>query len=177
MNTDTTQEPTPAEIPEPDAETPESTPPDSEALQAEVEKLRDAALRARAELDNYRKRTVREKEEAIRYANGSLLESLLPVLDNFELGLAAAKNAPEAASIVVGLEMVRRQLEDFGRQHGLEAINAVGQPFDPNLHEAVGHEPHAEVPDGVVISQMRCGYKLKDRLLRPATVVVSKGAE
>lgn len=146
-------------------------------LATEVEKYRDAALRARAELDNYRKRVVREKEEAIRYANGSLLEDLLPVLDNFELGLGAAKTASDAAGIIMGLEMVRKQMEDFLRSHGVETIDATGAAFDPNLHDAVAQEASAEVPEGTVIRQMRKGFKLKDRLIRPASVVVSKGSE
>jgi molecular chaperone GrpE len=157
------------------AEAAEAAAPPDEA--GEIAKFRDAALRARAELDNYRKRVVREKEDAIRYANASLLESLLPILDNFELGLGAARQAPEAAGIVQGLEMVRRQLEDFLRSHGMEVVDAVGQPFDPNLHEAVGQEASAEVAEGDVIRQLRRGFKLRDRLLRPASVVVSKGAE
>jgi molecular chaperone GrpE len=146
-------------------------------LASEVEKYKDAALRARAELDNYRKRVVREKEEAIRYANGALLEDLLPVLENFELGLGAAKNATDAAGIVMGLEMVRKQLEDFLRNHGVETIDATGAAFDPNLHDAMAHEASADVPEGTVIRQTRKGFKLKDRLIRPASVVVSKGSE
>lgn len=146
-------------------------------LAAEVEKYRDAALRARAELDNYRKRVVREKEESIRYANSSLLEDLLPIVDNFELGLVSAKNATDAAGIVMGLEMVRKQLEDFLRNNGVDTIDATGAPFDPNLHDAVAQEASAEVPEGTVIRQMRKGFKLKDRLIRPASVVVSKGSE
>lgn len=142
---------------------------------AEIEKFRDLALRSRAELDNYRKRVAREKEDAIRYANSSLLESLLPVLDNFELGLGAAKSTPEAAGIVHGLGMVRKQFEDFLRDHGVETLDAEGKPFDPNLHEAVAQEASADVPEGNVIRQLRRGFKLKDRLIRPATVVVSKG--
>jgi molecular chaperone GrpE len=144
-------------------------------LAAELEKYKDAALRARADLDNYRKRVAREKEDAIRYANNSLLESLLPILDNFELGLDAAKNATDAAGIIQGLEMVRKQLEDFLRDHGVEIVNAAGNPFDPNLHEAVAHEPNPEVAEGGVVRQLRKGFKLKDRLIRPASVVVSKG--
>jgi molecular chaperone GrpE len=146
-----------------------------EALTAELEKYKDAALRAHADLDNYRKRVAREKEDAIRYANNSLLESLLPILDNFELGLDAARNTPEAAGIVQGLQMVRRQLEDFLRDHGVEVVNAEGMPFDPNLHEAVAHEPNSNVKEGTVVRQLRKGFKLKDRLIRPATVTVSKG--
>ena len=147
----------------------------AENLAAEVEKYKDAALRARADLDNYRKRVAREKEDAIRYANNSLLESLLPILDNFELGLEAAKNTPDATGIVQGLQMVRKQLEDFLREHGVESVNAEGNPFDPNLHDAVGHEPNSDVTEGTVIRQLRKGFKLKDRLIRPASVIVSKG--
>ena len=140
-----------------------------------MEKYKDAALRARADLDNYRKRVAREKEDAIRYANNSLLESLLPILDNFELGLEAAKNTPDATGIIQGLEMVRKQLEDFLRDHGVEIVNAEGNPFDPNLHDAVAHEPSPSVAEGTVIRQLRKGFKLKDRLIRPASVIVSKG--
>ena len=160
-----------------EAATPETGAPDTAALQAEVEKYKDAALRARAEFDNYRKRVVREKEDAIRYANSSLFEDLLPIIDNFDLGLGAAKNSPEAAGIVQGLEMVRKQLEDFLRNNGVEIVDALGKDFDPNLHDAVGQEASAEVAEGVVLRQIRRGFKLRDRLLRPASVVVSKGAE
>ena len=146
-------------------------------LAAEVEKYKDMALRSRAELDNYRKRVVREKEESIRYANSSLLEDLLPILDNFELGLASAKTATDAAGIVMGLEMVRKQLEDFLRNYGIDTIDATGADFDPNVHDAVAQEASAEVAEGKVIRQVRKGFKLKDRLIRPASVVVSKGSE
>jgi molecular chaperone GrpE len=155
------------------AEQPSPTPVENAA--GELEKYKDAALRARADLDNYRKRVAREKEEAIRYANNSLIEKLLPILDNFELGLDAARNASDAAGIIQGLEMVRKQLEDFLRENGVEVVNAAGDAFDPNLHEAVAHEPNNEVADGSVIRQIRRGFKLKDRLIRPASVVVSKG--
>ncbi|HVJ56352.1 MAG TPA: nucleotide exchange factor GrpE [Terrimicrobiaceae bacterium] len=147
----------------------------AEGVAAEVEKYKDAALRARADLDNYRKRVAREKEDAIRYANNSLLESLLPILDNFELGLEAAKSTPEATGIVQGLQMVRKQLEDFLRDQGVEIVIAEGNPFDPNLHDAVAHEPSQNVTEGTVIRQLRKGFKLKDRLIRPASVIVSKG--
>jgi len=156
----------PVEEPQPDA---------AANVAAELEKYKDAALRARADFDNYRKRVAREKEDAIRYANNSLLESLLPILDNFELGLDAAKNVPEAAGIVQGLQMVRKQLEDFLRDHGVEIVNAEGSFFDPNVHEAVAHEPNPDVTEGTVVRQLRKGFRLKDRLIRPASVVVSKG--
>ncbi len=146
-------------------------------LQTEVNKYRDQSLRAAADLENFRKRMIREKEEAVRYANVSLLEKLIPVLDNFELGLDVAKTTPDASasSIAQGLSMVQRQLVDFIKDHGVVAVEAIGEPFDPKLHEAIGHEPNAQVPEGSVIAQVRRGYRLADRLIRPASVVVSKG--
>lgn len=146
-------------------------------LAEEVAKYRDMALRAHAELDNYRKRVAREKEESIRYANSNLLESLLPVLDNFQLGLDAAKTATDTKGILFGMEMVRKQMEDFLKDHGVEVLDATGQEFDPNLHDAVGHEASDEVEENKVLRQVRRGFKLKDRLIRPATVIVSKGRE
>lgn len=142
---------------------------------AEAEKFRDLALRTAADFDNYRKRAAREKEDAIRYANSSLLEGLLPVVDNFELGLDAARSAPDAAAILQGLDMVSRQLRDFLAGSGLEEIKTEGAEFDPNVMEAVGHEPDDRVAENGVLRQTRRGYKLRDRLLRPASVIVSKG--
>ncbi len=142
---------------------------------ADLEKFRDLAMRTAADFDNYRKRAAREKEEAIRYANNSLLEDFLPVLDNFDLGLEAARNSPGTEAILEGLGMVGRQFRDFLASAGVEEIATDGAEFDPNLMEAVGHEPDSEVPEGRVLRQTRRGYKLRDRLLRPASVVVSKG--
>jgi len=157
---------------------PESQEPAQEAVdhEAEAAKFKDLALRATADLDNFRKRATREKEDAIRYANSALLEKLLPILDNFELGLEAAKSAPDAASIVQGMAMVEKQLKDFLVSHGVELIPAEGEVFDPNRHEAVAQEPSNDVPEGTIVRQMRKGYKLKDRILRASTVTVSKGA-
>lgn len=146
-------------------------------LQAEVERYRDQALRAAADLENYRKRMIREKEEAIRFANAGLLEKLLPILDNFELGLDAARgdaSAQGSKGIVDGFAMVHRQLGDFLVSSGLQPIDAVGQPFDPKLHEALGHETDAKQPDGIVLRQLRRGYRLADRLVRPSSVIVNK---
>lgn len=142
---------------------------------AEAEKYRDLALRTAADFDNFRKRAAREKEDSIRYANTSLLGDLLPLLDNFELGLEAAKSAPGADAILQGLGMVARQFRDFLAASGVTEIPTEGAEFDPNLMEAVGHENDPEVPEGKVLRQARRGYKLRDRLLRPASVFVSKG--
>ena len=146
-------------------------------FEAEAAKLKDLALRARADLDNFRKRALREKEEAIRYANNGLLERLLPVIDNFELGLDAAKTAADTASILQGMSMVQKQLHDFLKNNGLEEVQAEGESFDPNKHDAVSQEFSADIPDGHVIRQVRKGYKIKDRLIRASSVIVSKGPQ
>lgn len=146
-------------------------------FEAEAAKLKDLALRARADLDNFRKRALREKEEAIRYANNGLLERLLPVIDNFELGLDAAKSANDTASILQGMSMVQKQLQDFLKSNGLEEVQAEGEAFDPNKHDAVSQEFSAEVPEGHVVRQVRKGYKIKDRLVRASSVIVSKGPQ
>lgn len=144
-------------------------------LQADLDRFRDLALRSQADFDNFKKRAAREKEDAIKYANNSLLERLIAIVDNFELGLAAAKGEGQTSPIYSGMSMVLKQLTDFLADNGLKPIDAEGQRFDPNLHEAIAHEPSDEVPEEVVIRQMRRGYRLKDRLLRPSSVVVSSG--
>src|SRR5438105_9073205 len=130
----------------------------------------------RTDLEKYKKRCAREKEEAIKYANNSLLEKLVSIVDHFELGLEAARGeGGEKSPIYSGMSLVLKQLQDLLAESGLQPIEAVGQKFDPNLHEAIAHEPSAEVPEEIVIRQTRRGYRFKDRLLRPSTVVVSSG--
>lgn len=143
-------------------------------LVADVERFRDLALRSQADLDNYRKRMVRELEEGRRYANNDLLERLLPVVDNFELGLLAARQSADQ-NIVMGMSMVQRQLADFLENSGLKPVEADGAPFDPKVHEAVAQEASDTVPAGTVIRQTRKGYRQGERLLRAANVVVSTG--
>jgi molecular chaperone GrpE len=143
-------------------------------LQADLDRFRDLALRSQADFDNYKKRAAREKEDAVKYANSSLLQRLVSILDNFELGLAAAKTESEQSPIYSGMVLVQKQLNDLLEENGLQAIEAEGRKFDPNLHEAIAHEP-SQSPEGTVIRQARRGYRFKDRLLRPARVVVSSG--
>ncbi|MGI8889500.1 MAG: nucleotide exchange factor GrpE [Chthoniobacterales bacterium] len=144
-------------------------------LQADLDRFRDLALRSQADFDNYKKRATREKEDAIKYANSALLERLIAIVDNFDLGLSAAKSEGEKSPIYSGMHMVFKQLTDFLADNGLQPIDAEGQPFDPNLHEAIAREASETAPEGVVVRQMRRGYRLKDRLLRPSSVVVSSG--
>jgi molecular chaperone GrpE len=129
-----------------------------------------------ADFDNYKKRATREKQEAIKFANEGLLQKLVPVLDTFDMALAAAQNGQNEAvqSLKTGIGMVHQQLKTALIDAGLEEVDAAGKPFDPNLHEAVSQKETTEVPEGQVVQQLRKGYKLRDRLLRPATVIVAK---
>jgi molecular chaperone GrpE len=145
------------------------------SLQADLDRFRDLAMRSQADFENYKKRSAREKEEAIKYANKSLLEKLVSIIDHFELGLEAARGEGQKSPIYSGMSLVLKQLRDLLADSGLQPIEAVGQEFDPNLHEAIAHEPSDEVPEGTVIRQTRRGYRFKDRLLRPSAVVVSSG--
>ncbi len=148
-----------------------------QAVVTQLAETKDKFLRAQAEWDNSRKRILREKEDAVRYAGESFLEKLLPVLDNFEMGMQAAKTATDAKAIAQGLEMVLAQFQQVLRDSGVETIDAVGQQFDPHRHEALGHTESDDVPEGQIITQLRKGYKLKDRLLRAASVFVAKPSE
>ena len=144
-------------------------------LQADLDRFRDLALRSQADFENYKKRSAREKEEAIKYANSLLLERLVSIIDNFELGLTAAKEKGEQSPIYSGMVLVQKQLNDLLAENGLQAIEAEGKKFDPNMHEAIAHEPSNQVAEGIVLRQTRRGYRFKDRLLRPAKVIVSSG--
>lgn len=139
----------------------------------------DRLLRTTADFDNFKKRATRERQDAIKFANESLIQKLLPVLDNFEMAQAAAQSADgnSAQSLQAGIALVHQQLKSALSEAGLEEVNATGKPFDPNLHEAVSQQETNEVPEGHVVQQLRKGYRLRDRLLRPASVVVAKKVE
>lgn len=144
-------------------------------LTQEVERWKDLAYRSQAELDNFRKRSAREAQETRAYANADLLRAIFPILDNFDMGLDAARAESEKSMIFMGMSMVNRQLQDFLRDSGVQEIEAQGKPFDPNLHDAVSQEANADIAEGTIIRVTRKGYKLKDRLLRAASVIVSSG--
>jgi len=182
---------------------PEATPPNSNASQDEsaalspeqIEDLKtraakadenwDRLLRTTADFENFKKRAAREKIDSANYASASLIQKLLPVLDNFEMALAAAQTATSArqtgaaadgkmTSLQSGVQMIQQQFKNALIETGLEEIDATGKPFDPNFHEAISEQESADKPEGTVLQQMRKGYKMKERLLRPATVIVSK---
>ncbi|HOX56430.1 MAG TPA: nucleotide exchange factor GrpE [Candidatus Paceibacterota bacterium] len=136
----------------------------------------DRLLRTSADFENFKKRAARDKQEAIKYANEALLQKLLPVLENFDIALAAAQTAaPEAGqSLYEGVSMINQQFKTVLAEAGLEEVDALGKAFDPHLHEAISQKETSEAPEGQVVQQLRKGYRYRGRLLRPASVVVSK---
>ena len=133
-------------------------------------------LRTSADFDNFKKRAAREKQDAIKFANEGLLQKLIPVLDNFDMALSAAQTAQGDAteSLQTGINMIYQQRRNAASEAGLEEVDATGKVFDPNLHEAVSQKESADVPEGNVLQQLRKGYKLRERLLRPASVIVAR---
>ena len=131
-------------------------------------------LRALAEMDNFKKRLQREKEEQARYAAEKVLADLLPTLDNLDLALQYGGQSEESRNMMVGVEMTRTMLLDALKKHGLVPVGQVGQPFDPNDHEAVGQEEAEGMEAGLIVRIMQKGYRLNEHLLRPARVIVSR---
>ncbi|HTQ52315.1 MAG TPA: nucleotide exchange factor GrpE [Candidatus Acidoferrales bacterium] len=160
---------------------PEITPDQLAELKTRADKADehwDRLLRTAADFENFKKRAARERHDAAQSATAALVHKLLPVLDHFEMAQAAVRNAPAppngTAALQDGIAMIQQQLKGILAETGLEEVDASGRPFDPTLHEAVSQMETSEVPEGHVVQQIRKGYKLRDRLLRPATVVVAK---
>ena len=164
--------------PEASAEEPSAVPDDLEAkLQAaerQAQENHDRFLRVAAELDNFRKRKEREIGDLRKYANQTLLKELLAVVDNLERALAASRETSEPEGLRDGVEMTLKELLKIFEKFGVQPIEALQQPFDPNLHEAVMQESSDAVPANTVVKELQKGYLLRDRLLRPSMVVVSK---
>ncbi|WP_028549200.1 nucleotide exchange factor GrpE [Paenibacillus sp. UNC451MF] len=146
----------------------------------ELEQLRQLAeenyqrsLRAQADFDNFRRRTRQEKEEFAKYASLKVVEQLLPVVDNFERALAASKDSKDYDSLLKGVDMIFRQLDQVLGNEGLKAMDAVGQPFNPEFHQAIMQVESDEHEEGIVVEEVQKGYMLKDKVLRPAMVKVS----
>lgn len=175
---ETAEEPVSGKAPEaPVAE--ESSPAEptveTESIPSPEEVLNDRILRLQADFDNYRKRIDRERKDWAVFANEKLLQDLLPALDTFDLGLANGEKGGAPDALLEGLRLVRSQFESALAKSDVIPIDAGGQPFDPNLHEAITHMPSPDVPEGIVVAQTRRGWKMGDKLLRPAQVVVSSG--
>ena len=155
---------------EPEEEVEEPLTPEAEAL-----KWKEAAIRTAADLDNYRKRMARERSEDLRFARSGLIEELLPVFDNFAMGLQMAEQEQDSM-IYKGMAMVKGQMEDFLTAQGVKEVAAEGV-FDPNFHEAVAEEEKEGAEPGEILFVKRKGYILHERLLRAAAVIVAKGPE
>lgn len=168
--------------------TPDSTSAVDEALaedtlDSETNKLREdlagaerRILLAQADMENLRKRMRREMDESVKYADVPLIADLLPVIDNLTRAIDSAGESPEAAGIVTGVKMVAQNMLDVLGKRGCKTIDALGQPFDPNLHDAILQQPSGDVPAGHVLMVTQTGYQLHDRVIRPAQVIVSTGS-
>ncbi|TWT29860.1 nucleotide exchange factor GrpE [Blastopirellula retiformator] len=153
-----------------------------DTLDSETNKLREdlagaerRILLAQADMENLRKRMRREMDESVKYADVPLISDLLPVIDNLTRAIESAGESPEAAGIVTGVKMVAQNMLDVLAKRGCKAIDALGQPFDPNLHDAILQQPSGDVPAGHVLMVTQTGYQLHDRVIRPAQVIVSTG--
>ncbi len=145
-----------------------------EALRAERDELKDRLLRLAAETENYKKRSEREKAEFLKRSNQALVKELLPVLDNLERALEAAGQGQDQKGLLEGLELTRQELWKVLERHGLERVEALGQVFDPEYHEAMMQQEDPDVEENTVLQELQKGYLFQGRLLRPAMVVVSK---
>lgn len=159
-----------------DAPSPEPVEPplsEVEELKRQLDEKQDRLLRALAEADNVRRRGQRDREEYLKYANEPLLRDLIPLLDNLDRALEAARRRGDAASVVSGVELVQREFLRVLGRHGVTRYSAVGEPFDPTRHEAVARVASADAKPGTVASEQLPGYLLHDRVLRPALVAVA----
>jgi molecular chaperone GrpE len=159
-----------------DAGTESAGSPATSELQARIESLEDALLRAKADYQNFQRRATTERIDAVRYANAELMRSLLNAMDDFDRTLAASNDATVDA-IVAGVRLVYENLQKALTDNGLEIIEARGKTFDPAIHQALMQQPSDECAPGTVIEQVTRGYRLRDRVLRPARVIVAKAAD
>ena len=145
----------------------------AEKLSAELEDLNQKFLRVAADFENYKRRTNLEREDLLQYSNAKLIGELLPVIDNFALGLKNTSDSSEVQNFLKGMEMIYTQLMAILEKEGLRKIAALGEAFDPNKHEAVMQVPDDSVDEDTVIEELRAGYQFKDKILRPAIFKVS----
>ena len=143
----------------------------------ENEDIKAKYLRALADLENLRKRSLKDREDAINRTKAQMLGDLLPVLDAFELGMIEAEKTEESESLFAGFSMAVKQMESILQEYGLSKIDPTGNKFDPALHDAMGYENNDELEEGTVIRSIRKGYMIKDTLLRPASVMVARKEE
>ena len=155
----------------------EAAPEAGESLETQLAQSKDKLLRLQAEMENLRRRTRKEIDDERKYANLPLMRDLLPVLDNVGRALDAAEKSKDVDSLLAGMQLIAQQLTATLAQHQCNLIEAAGQPFDPNVHEAIMQQPSADHPPGTVTMVTQSGYQLHDRVIRPSQVIVSKEAE
>ena len=143
-------------------------------LQKEIDALKASELRIRADFDNFRRRTNEENAKRVKFASQTVVEKLIPLIDNFERALQVEATSDDAKQIQAGVDMIHRQLLDVLNGENVEAIEAVGQPFDPNYHQAVMQEPSDEFESGIVTMELQKGYTMHGRVIRPSMVKVSE---
>lgn len=150
-----------------------------ERIKAEAEAARDRLLRAAAEYDNLRKRLEREREEAMKYIAEQIVLDIIPILDNLERAIKSAKSDQNKNfdALLQGVEMIHKQMLNVLEKYGVSVIEAQGRPFDPRVHEAIMQIPSPDHPENTVVEEFEKGYMLHDKVIRPAKVIVSKGAE
>lgn len=155
---------------------------EAEVVDPEIASLKQTAeehyqryLRTQADFDNFRRRSRQEKEEFAKYASQKLIEGLLPIVDNFDRAMAASREQQDFESLAKGVEMIQRQLAQLLESEGVQAIGAVGEPFNPELHQAIMQVPAEEGQgSGIVVEELQKGYMLKDKVIRPAMVKVTE---
>ena len=176
---DDVQQENPAEDEVTEEESAEGKEPSAEeemvVMQQELGQARDMMLRLAAELDNYKKRSVRERESLIKYASQGVIQELIPILDNFERAIESANQSKDLDSLTKGVEMIFKQMYDALERKGVSKINALGETFDPNIHEAIAQVASDECPENTVVEELQKGYMLHDRVIRPSRVAVSCG--
>lgn len=146
-----------------------------ETARSENAAAADMMLRLAAEMDNYKKRAIKEREALTKYGSQGILQELLPILDNFQRAIKSANKSKDFDSFIEGVEMIFKQMDDALERKGVSVIGAVGEVFDPNIHEAVVQIASEEYPENIVAEELQKGYMLHDRVIRPAMVAVSKG--
>lgn len=147
---------------------------DAGVLQVQLDELNQRFLRTAADFENYKRRTALEKEDLLKYSNAKIIGEILPVLDNFQMALKTTSDNKEVQNVVKGVDMIYRQLLQVLEQAGMTKIEAVGHAFDPNLHEAIMQVDDDSVPEDTVVEELRAGYMLKERVIRPTMVKVSR---
>ena len=141
------------------------------------ENFQDKYIRVLADLENLKRRQIKEREESVLRTRSQIIGDLLPTLDAFQMGMQEVEKDESTKNIFIGISMAYKQMENILGEYGLELINPVGSEFDPKYHEALSHQGSEEVAEGFVIQTIRTGYKMKDKLLRPASVIISQGSK